>query len=110
MMTEHFGYESMKTLWSRGPRPDGLFIFPHTAVRGSLTALLELGVNIPGELKLVAHGNIETPILTPYPVDWITSSSHEIDLAMVNQIQDALDGLPTKTIWLKHRPAWQEEG
>ena len=79
MMTERFGYESMKTLWSRGPRPDGLFIFPHTAVCGSLTALLELGVNIPGDLKLVAHGNIETPILTPYPVDWITSSSREID-------------------------------
>jgi DNA-binding LacI/PurR family transcriptional regulator/DNA-binding transcriptional regulator YhcF (GntR family) len=107
---ERFGYESMKNLWSRGTRPDGLFIFPHTAVRGSLTALLELGVNIPEDLKLVAHGNIETPILTPYPVDWITSSSHEIDQAMVNQIQDALDGLPTKTIWLKHRPAWQEEG
>jgi DNA-binding LacI/PurR family transcriptional regulator len=110
MMTGHFGYESMKTLWSRDTRPDGLFIFPHTAVRGSLMALLELGVNVPGDLKLVAHGNIETPILTPYPVDWITSSSHEIDQAMVNQIQDALDGLLTKTIWLKHRPAWQEEG
>jgi DNA-binding LacI/PurR family transcriptional regulator len=59
MMTERFGYESMKTLWSRGPRPDGLFIFPHTAARGSLMALLELGVNIPSDLKLVAHGNIE---------------------------------------------------
>ena len=59
MMTEHFGYESMKTLWSPGPQPDRLFIFPHTAVRGSLMALLELGVNIPEELKLVAHGNIE---------------------------------------------------
>jgi DNA-binding LacI/PurR family transcriptional regulator len=50
MMTERFGYESMKNLWSRGTRPDGLFISPHTAVRGSLTALLELGVNIPGDL------------------------------------------------------------
>ena len=59
MMTERFGYESMKTLWSPGPRPDGLFIFSHSAVRGSLTALLEIGVNIPEELKLVAHGNIE---------------------------------------------------
>ena len=103
---ERFGYESMKALWSLGPRPDGLFIFPHTAVRGSLTALLELSVNIPDDLKLVAHGNIETPTLTPYPVDWITSSSREIDQAMVDQIQEALDGHPTKTIWLKHRPAW----
>ena len=47
-----------ETPWSRGPRPDGLFIFSHSAVRGSLTALLEIGVNIPEELKLVAHGNI----------------------------------------------------
>jgi DNA-binding LacI/PurR family transcriptional regulator len=106
MSIERFGYESMKTLWSRSPRPDGLFIFPHTAVRGSLLALLELGVNIPGDLKLVAHGNIETPILTPFPVDWITSSSREIVQAMVNQIQKALDGLTTKPIWLNYRPAW----
>ena len=103
---ERFGYESMKTLWSRSRRPDGLFIFPHTAVRGSLTALLELGVNIPGDLKLVAHGNIETPILTPYPVDWITSSSREIVQAMVSQIQKALDGLPAEPIRLKYRPSW----
>jgi DNA-binding LacI/PurR family transcriptional regulator len=63
-------------------------------------------VNIPGDLKLVAHGNIETPILTPYPVDWITSSSREIVQAMVSQIQKALDGLPAKPIRLKYRPSW----
>jgi DNA-binding LacI/PurR family transcriptional regulator/DNA-binding transcriptional regulator YhcF (GntR family) len=103
---ERFGYEAMKTLWSRHSRPDGLFIFPHTATRGSLTALLELGVKIPGELKLVAHGNIENPILTPYPVDWITSSSREIVKALVNQIQSALDGSLATPIWLEHRPTW----
>ena len=103
---ERFGYDAIKTLWSRSPRPDGLFIFPHTAVRGSLMALLELGVNIPGDLKLVAHGNIETPILSPFPVEWITSSSREIVQAMVNQIQKALDGLTTKPVLLKYRPSW----
>jgi len=103
---ECFGYEAMKTLWKQKKRPDGLFIYPHTAVRGSLTALLELGVKIPEELKLVAHGNIETPILSPYPVDWITSSSREIVQAMVKQIQRVLDGNPTKPTRLTHRPAW----
>jgi DNA-binding LacI/PurR family transcriptional regulator len=103
---ERFGYEAMKTLWSRRKRPDGLFIYPHTAVRGSLTALLELGVKIPEELQLVAHGNIETPILTPYPVDWISSSSHEIVLSMVKQIQSILDGQPAKPIRLTHQPSW----
>jgi DNA-binding LacI/PurR family transcriptional regulator len=63
-------------------------------------------VNIPGDLKLVAHGNIETPILSPFPVEWITSSSREIVQAMVNQIQKALDGLTTKPVWLKYRPSW----
>jgi DNA-binding LacI/PurR family transcriptional regulator len=103
---ERFGYEAIKTLWKRQDLPDGLFIYPHTAVRGSLTALLELGVKIPEELQLVAHGNIETPILTPYPVDWITSSSHEIVQSMVKQIQTVLDGTPAKPIRLTHRPAW----
>jgi DNA-binding LacI/PurR family transcriptional regulator len=103
---ERFGYEAIKTLWKRQDLPDGLFIYPHTAVRGSLTALLELGVKIPDELQLVAHGNIETPILTPYPVDWITSSSHEIVQSMVKQIQTVLDGHPAKPIRLTHRPAW----
>jgi LacI family transcriptional regulator len=103
---ERFGYEAIKTLWKRQDLPDGLFIYPHTAVRGSLTALLELGLKIPEELQLVAHGNIETPILTPYPVDWITSSSHEIVQSMVKQIQTVLDGTPAKPIRLTHRPAW----
>jgi DNA-binding LacI/PurR family transcriptional regulator len=96
----------MKTLWKRQDLPDGFFIYPHTAVRGSLTALLELGVKVPEELQLVAHGNIESPILPPYPVDWITSSSHEIVQSMVKQIQSVLDGHPAKPILLTHRPAW----
>ena len=103
---ERFGYESIKTLWSRRKRPDGLFIYPHTAARGSLTALLELGVKIPEELQLVVHGNIENPILTPCPVDWITSSSHEIVVSMVKQIQSILDGQPAKPIRLTPLPSW----
>jgi DNA-binding LacI/PurR family transcriptional regulator/DNA-binding transcriptional regulator YhcF (GntR family) len=103
---EQFGYDAMKALWNRKSRPDGLFIFPHTAARGSLIALLEMGVGIPADLKLVAHGNIETPILTPYPVDWITSSSRVIVQAMVNQIQRGLDGLPVKPVFLKHKATW----
>jgi DNA-binding LacI/PurR family transcriptional regulator/DNA-binding transcriptional regulator YhcF (GntR family) len=103
---EQFGYDATKTLWSQSSLPDGLFIFPHTTARGSLTALLELGVKIPDDLKLVAHGNIETPILTPYPVEWITSSSREIVQAMVSQIQCALDGQAAKPVWLTHRPTW----
>ncbi len=105
---EQYGYDAMKALWKTKKRPDGLFIFPHTAARGSLTALLEMGVKIPADLKLVAHGNIETPILTPYPVDWITSSSREIVEAMVGQIQRGLDGLPVKPVWLKHKATWLE--
>ena len=106
---ERFGYEAIKTLWKKKERPDGLFIYPHTAARGSLTALLELGVKIPEELKLVAHGNIETPILSPYPVDWITSSSREIVKAMVKQIQSVLDGNPAKPAQLTHHPTWHHE-
>ncbi len=63
-------------------------------------------MNVPGDLKLVAHGNIETPILSPYPVDWITSSSREIVQAMVKKIQKALDGLPAEPIRLKYRLTW----
>ena len=103
---ERFGYDAMKTLWSRRSRPDGLFLYPHTAVRGSLTALLEIGVKIPDQLKLVAHGNIETPILTPYRIDWINSSSREIVASMVKQIQSVLDGHPAKPIRLTHVPSW----
>ena len=106
---ERFGYEAIKTLWKKKERPDGLFIYPHTAARGSLTALLELGVKIPEERKLVAHGNIETPILSPYPVDWITSSSREIVKAMVKQIQSVLEGNPAKPAQLTHHPTWHHE-
>ena len=105
---ERFGYDAMKTLWNQNVKPDGLFIYPHTSARGSLTAMLELGVKIPEDLKLVAHGNIETPIITPYPVDWINSSSRTIVEALVKQIQNALDGLRAKPIQLPYKPEWIE--
>ncbi len=103
---ELFGYRGMKRLWQKKEHPDGLFIFPHNAARGCLTALMELGVAVPAELKVVSHGNIETPILTPYPVDWITSSSRLIVEAMLQQIQRALAGKPVKPISLRHKPSW----
>jgi DNA-binding LacI/PurR family transcriptional regulator len=68
--------------------------------------MLELGVKIPEDLKLVAHGNIETPIITPYPVDWINSSSRTIVEALVKQIQNALDGLRAKPIQFSYKPEW----
>ncbi len=105
---ELFGYERMKRLWQQKELPDGLFMFPHTAARGCLTALMELGVAVPTELKVVSHGNIETPILTPYPVDWITSSSRLIVEAMLQQIQRALAGSPVKPVSLAHKSSWSD--
>lgn len=106
---ERFGYEAIHRMWRERVKPDGLFIYPHTCARGALLALLELGVKVPGDLTVVAHENIETPILTPLPVDWISSSCRQIATEMVSMIERSLRGEKAVPVFLNYAPAWESE-
>ena len=84
---EQYGYESCKALWRQAERPDGILVYPDTSARGTVMALLEFGVRVPEELKLVCHRNTGVDWSCPLPVDWVVSDVSRWAATMVEQVQ-----------------------
>ncbi len=87
-----YGYRAFRQLWKSAQRPDGLLIYPDTAARGVVTAILKEGVRVPDELKLVLHRNAHISILCPFPVTWAISDEHAAAEGLVTSIQKQFDG------------------
>lgn len=89
---EFFGYNRFHRLWEQAQRPDGLVVCPDLASRGVLTAMLERGVRVPDELKVVLHKDLELEMLCPLPVTFVTASAQAIGRALIDQIQTQMRG------------------
>lgn len=89
---EKFGYEQFKELWSQQDRPDGLIAGPDILTRGVVMAILEKGVRIPENLKIIFHGNLEIPMHCPFPVDWQYFSVKKVAESMVLLAKELVAG------------------
>ncbi len=52
------GYKAMQTLLRRSPRPDGVFCFNDPVATGVMQAIIDAGLNIPGDIALIGCGNV----------------------------------------------------
>jgi DNA-binding LacI/PurR family transcriptional regulator len=87
---EEYGYRQFHEIWQQPERPDGLLVLPDTIVRGCVTAILESGVSVPGDLKLVLHRNEGVPVLCPLPAAWIVTDVGQIAAALIGQVERQL--------------------
>lgn len=101
-VSEQLGYDEFKKLWSRRERPEGLFVFPDVLARGVVVAILEAGIRVPDELKLVLHRNAEIEFLNPLPASYVEASAHDVAAALVEQIHRQLRGEKVEPIFLPH--------
>lgn len=62
------GYQAIKDLYKQGENPDGLLVANDGVCRGALYALLELGVKIPDEIKLITYANQGIDIFCHIPL------------------------------------------
>jgi len=64
---ERRGYECFMDLWQRPGRPEGVLVGDDILGRGVLRAILQLGISVPQELRLVSHSNrgVELPYHLP---------------------------------------------
>ena len=76
------GYQHFESLWDLKNHPDGIFIFPDVTARGVVSAIVERRINVPQDLKLVLHRNVETPYVVPFACDWVEISSEPIAKAL----------------------------
>lgn len=89
---EEFGYKEFKQIWRQAHRPEGLVVFPDTSVPGVIMSLLEQRVNVPAELKLVAHKHAEINFLCPLPITYLYSSTELIARALFSQLERQFAG------------------
>lgn len=109
---QHFGYRAFQEIWSLPQRPDGLVVHPDTIVIGVITAVLQLGVRTPDELKLVLHRNEGIDILCPFPASWLVASVRQTALALIEQLQRQISGKSVSPLILPLalEPLYIEEG
>ena len=86
---EELGYEAFGRLYSNRPRPDALIVYPDHAARGVINAVLQCGVRVPEELRIVFHRNTELPYFCPFPVDYIECGIAETADRLIAKLLDS---------------------
>jgi DNA-binding LacI/PurR family transcriptional regulator len=87
--SEMLGYRAFKEIWAQQTRPEGLFIQPDWICRGAITAILELGVNIPDDLRLVLYRNDGVEYLCPWTVPTIVLNTEKVAEKLVDVLENA---------------------
>jgi LacI family transcriptional regulator len=52
------GHEAMVQLLDRSSRPDGVFCYNDQVASGAITAIVEAGLNVPGDIAVIGAGNV----------------------------------------------------
>src|SRR5437763_6223018 len=69
------GYEAARRLLRLDPRPDAIFGYNDPTAAGALKAILEAGIRIPEEIKVIGVGNVHYSDLLRVPLSTIDQSS-----------------------------------
>jgi DNA-binding LacI/PurR family transcriptional regulator len=100
---ERYGYEAFAKLWLNKDKPQGLFVYPDSAARGSMTALLELGLRVPGDLKVICHRNTGVNWLAPQGVECVEADVSMMASEMIQQIIHQKNGKKVQSVILPYR-------
>lgn len=95
------GHRLFYQFWKQSERPEGLLIDDDNLAEGSLVAMLELGVRVPEELKLVLHRNAHLEYYCPFPVAYIVTDEHAVSRALWQQVQRQFRGEKSALIELQ---------
>jgi DNA-binding LacI/PurR family transcriptional regulator len=84
---ERFAYQAFKEMWARQERPEGLYVEADWDCRGAVTAMLELGVRVPQNLKLVLYRNSSVTYVCPWHVPAIVLDTDEVAAVFIDYIE-----------------------
>lgn len=98
-----FGYHEFHALWNLKKRPEGLIVEPDIVVEGAMAAILQRGVSVPEELKLVLHRNESHEYICPFPASQIVTSEKDYAINLIKQIDRQIAGEPSAPIRLSHK-------
>lgn len=107
------GYGQFLALWKSAHRPDGLFVYPDGLASGVITAILEQGIDVPNELRLIFYANDRLPFPCPLSAGFIVSRVGDYADALIASARIQLDGLQPKAtrvspVFMTENP-WEHE-
>jgi len=72
------GYQAARQLLELSPRPDAIFGYNDPTAAGAMKAILEAGISIPQDIKVIGVGNVHYSDLLRVPLSTIDQSSTSI--------------------------------
>lgn len=72
------GYDAMRKLMAEGSIPDGVFGYNDAAAAGAMKAVLEAGMRIPQQVKVIGAGNVHYSDLLRVPLSTVDQRSADL--------------------------------
>jgi len=97
-------YDSARRLLALDARPDGIFGYNDPAAAGAMKAVLEAGIRIPEEIKVIGVGNVHYSDLLRVPLSTIDQGSASIGRQAADLLIKAITAKrkkPGKTILIE---------
>lgn len=105
------GWEEFREIWlADSEKPDGLIVADDVLCMGAAQAIQELGLRVPGQLRVVAHGNKGSGIRYPFPVSVLECDPEEYAQAMVELMVRQLRHEPLERPGVMIPFRWAEGG
>ena len=100
---EAYGYQEFQKLWKLRRKPDGLIVYPDTAVRGVITSVLKFGIDVvPSQMKFVFHRNAHQDLLCPFPMTWAISDEDLLAKKLIQIVEKQFRGEKTSPALLPY--------
>jgi DNA-binding LacI/PurR family transcriptional regulator len=102
------GWQGFRDVWAGGGvRPDGLLVLDDVLFRDAARAILELGIRVPEELKIITHANRQDEFLSLFPVARLEVDPARLADLTASKIQSHLRGetpAPAPAMFQFHPP------
>jgi LacI family transcriptional regulator len=85
------GYHAARNLLALRPAPDGIFGYNDPVAAGAIKAVLEAGLNIPEQVKVIGAGNVHYSDLLRVPLSTVDQRSTDIGTHAAEILAKALN-------------------
>ena len=97
-----YGYNEFHSLWHQREHPDAVIVYPDMAVRGVITAALELDVPQSKNVTFCFHRNAHVDILCPFPALWMITDEGKVADALIDQVRQQHEGGSVRPVLLPY--------
>ncbi|WP_269522688.1 GntR family transcriptional regulator [Coraliomargarita parva] len=91
-----YGYQTMHKMNDDGPLPDAIICYPDMAVRGVITAALELGLHKSERPQFFFHRNEGVELFCPFKASWMITNTSAAVSALIDLVEAQYRGDETK--------------